>query len=158
MSTNIQVILLEQIHGVGKLGQIVKVARGFARNYLLPRGKALNASKENMAKFEAERAAREATMATAKAAAEKEAAKFENLTIALQRQASETGMLFGSVKGRDIAAALAEKGLTVEVSAIEIGNPIKNVGDHSVKVVLHPEVSVKLAVTVARQSQGMLEA
>ena len=150
-----QVILLEQIQGVGKLGDVVSVARGYARNFLLPRHKALPASKENMAKFEAERKEREANREQAKATAEEYAIKFTDLTIKLERQASEAGMLYGSVKARDIEAALAEKSLDVARANIQIGNPIKEVGDHTVQLYLHPEVMVEITVTVARQSVSL---
>lgn len=149
------VILLEQIQGVGKLGDTVSVARGYARNFLLPNGKALPASKENMAKFEAERTTLEATRSTAKAAAEKLSVKFTDLSVSISRQASETGMLYGSVKSRDIEAALAEKSIEAARANIQIGTPIKEVGDHSVKVFLHPEVVVDLNVNVTRQSQAV---
>jgi large subunit ribosomal protein L9 len=146
------VILLEQIQGVGQLGDTVNVTRGFARNYLLPRGKALPASKENLAKFEAERKEREAQTAKAKKEAEKLAEKFTGVNITLQRQASETGMLYGSVKARDIEAALTEKSLAVPRANIQIGNPIKEVGEHTVQLFLHAEVVVALPVIIARQS------
>ena len=105
------IILLEQIQGVGKMGDVVNVARGYARNFLLPKGKALPASKDNMAAYEAERKARETANSTAKSDAEKLAEKFTGLEVIVQRQASETGMLFGSVKSRDIETALTEKNL-----------------------------------------------
>jgi large subunit ribosomal protein L9 len=146
------VILLEQIQGVGQLGETVSVKRGFARNYLLPRGKALPASKENLAKFETERKERETQMAKAKKAAEKLAEKFSGIQISLQRQASETGMLYGSIKARDIEAALTEKSLDVPRANIQIGSPIKEIGEHQVQLFLHAEVVVGLPVIVSRQS------
>ena len=149
------VILLEQIQGVGALGETVSVARGYARNFLLPKGKALPASKENLAKFEAERADLEKQRNTAKAEAEKTSKKFTDLSVNISRQASETGMLYGSVNSRDIEAALAEQGITAARANIQIGTPIKEVGDHSVKVFLHPEVVVDLNVAVTRQSVSL---
>ncbi|MDD9911467.1 MAG: 50S ribosomal protein L9 [Alphaproteobacteria bacterium] len=146
------VILLEQIQGVGTLGETVSVSRGYARNFLLPRGKALPASAENLAKFEAERKDREASMAEGRTRAEELATQFTDLTVMIKRQASETGVLYGSVKARDIEAALAEKSITVARSEIQIGTPIKEVGNHDVKVYLHPEVVVSLNVAVERQS------
>ncbi len=147
-----QVILLEHIQGVGKMGETVAVKAGFARNFLLPRGKALHASKANMEKFEAERKALEKEMETKKNYAEGLAAKFEGLSVSISRQASETGMLYGSVKSRDIESALKEKGVEALKSQIQIGEPIKEVGEHVVKVFLHPEVIVSLPVEVTRQS------
>lgn len=147
-----QVILLEQIQGVGQLGDTVNVARGYARNFLLPRNKALPASKENMAKFEAERSEREENRSQAKSEAEKMSSKFTDLSVDVKRQASETGMLYGSVKARDIESALAEKNLDVARASIQIGTPIKEVGEHTVQVFLHPEVVVEVKVNVTRQS------
>lgn len=150
---NIQVILLEALQGVGKIGDQVAVKAGFARNFLLPRKKALVATKANQAAFTQQRAELEKKSSAARAEAEKLAAKYDGLKLVLQRFASETGQLYGSIKARDISAALAEKQLTVEASEILIGNPIKDVGDHSVRVALHPEVIVTVPVTVERQSQ-----
>ena len=147
-----EVILLEQIQGVGTLGEVVNVARGFARNFLLPRNKALPARKENMAKFEAERKEREAKTVGEKSVAEEASVKFTDLSVIIKRQASEVGMLYGSVKARDIEAVLAEKGLDVPRANIQIGKPIKEVGTHSVQIFLHPEVTVTITVDVARQT------
>lgn len=149
---NMQVILLEAMHGVGKIGEVVRVKAGFARNFLLPRNKALVATKDNLANVEAQRADLETKSAEAKKAAEKLSAKFEGLKLALNRYASETGQLYGSVKARDLATALSEKNLTVETSAILIGEPIKMVGDHTIKLVLHPEVIITVPVVIERQS------
>ena len=146
------VILMEHIQGVGKMGEVANVSRGFARNYLLPRKKALLATQENLSAFEAQRKELEAGQAKAKSAAEAEAVKFEELSITLSRQASETGQLYGSIKARDIEAALAEKGLQVERQSILIGNPIKEVGEHTVRIALHPEVVVDIKVEATRQS------
>lgn len=149
-----QVILLESIQGVGQIGQTVNVANGYARNFLLPRNKALLANKDNVAKFEADRKAFEAKQGEAKKNAEAQAAKLENASVTLQRQASEVGMLYGSVKARDIETALDEKGITVEKSLIQIGAPIKEIGEHTVQLFLHADVVVPLAVVVERQSQA----
>lgn len=149
---NMQVILLEAMHGVGKIGEVVRVKAGFARNFLLPRNKALVATKDNLASVEAQRADLESKSAEAKKAAEKLSAKFEGLKLSLNRYASETGQLYGSVKARDLATALNEKNLTVETAAILIGEPIKMVGNHTVKVVLHPDVIVTVPVAIERQS------
>lgn len=150
---NMQVILLEALQGVGKIGDIVSVKAGFGRNFLLPRKKALLANKANQDAFSARKADLEAKSASAKAEAEKLAAKFEGLTLNLSRYASETGQLYGSIKARDLSVALAEKQLDVPASEIMIGTPIKDVGDHTVRVALHPEVIITLPVTVERQSQ-----
>lgn len=147
-----QIILLEQIQGLGKLGELVNVKRGFARNFLLPRGKALPASKQNMQAFEAERDAREKAEQELKAAAEKKATRFEGVSVSLSRPASETGQLYGSIKPRDIETALAEQSLEVEKQLIQIGSPIKAVGEHTVQIFLHPEVEVVLPVNVTRQT------
>jgi len=147
-----QVILMEQIQGVGQMGDVTNVANGYARNFLLPRGKALLANKSNMAKFEAQKAEMAKTQAAAKADAEKAAEKLAGVSIKLNRQASEVGALYGSIKARDIEASLLEKGHTVARQNIQIGTPIKEVGDHSVQLFLHPEVVHDLPVTVERQS------
>lgn len=148
-----QVILLEQIHRLGKLGQEVAVKAGFARNYLIPQGKALFASPENKAKFEADRKALEKQSADAKKAAEAVAAKIDGTSVQLERPASETGMLFGSVKPRDVALWLSENTeAKVSLNQVLIGNPIKEIGEHKVRVLLHPEVSVTVPVNVERQS------
>lgn len=147
-----QVILMEQIQGVGQMGDVTNVANGYARNFLLPRGKALLANKDNMAKFEAQKAEMAKTQATEKAAAEKAAEKLAGVSIKLNRQASEVGALYGSIKARDIEASLLEQGHTVARQNIQIGTPIKEVGDHTVQLFLHPEVVHELPVTVERQS------
>lgn len=147
---NMQVILLNGIHGVGRVGDIVKVKAGFARNYLLPRKLALIANAANKADVEAKKAQLEADSAKAKAAAEKTAAKFENLTLVISRNASETGQLYGSVKARDLAVELAGKGLDVDASQVLLSDAIKMVGDHPFRVALHPEVVVKVVLTVER--------
>lgn len=147
---NMQVILLNGLHGVGRVGDIVKVKAGFARNYLLPRKLALIANAANKAEVEAKKAQLEADSAKAKAAAEKTAAKFENLILVISRNASETGQLYGSVKARDLAVELAGKGLDVDASNILLSDAIKMVGDHAFRVALHPEVVVKVTLTVER--------
>lgn len=149
---NMNVILLEGVQGVGSVGETVAVKAGFARNYLLPRSKAVIANAANQAKVDAERKDLEKKNAAAKAEAEKLAAKFKDLTLVLSRLASETGQLYGSVKARDVASELAAKNLEVEAGQILIGEPIREIGDATVRVVLHPEVIVSLPVVVERQS------
>lgn len=149
---NIQVILTEALQGVGKIGDIVRVKAGFARNFLLPRNKALVASKANQEKFAAQKAELEATSAKQKAEAEKLAEANKGLKLVLNRHASETGQLYGSVKAKDIAAELTAKGLKTEASHVLIGVALKDLGEHIVKVVLHPEVIISVPVSINRQS------
>lgn len=146
-----QVILLEPVTGLGKMGETVDVRNGYARNYLLPQRKALSATKGNLAKFEAQRKELEKKQQDLKASAAKQAESFTDVKVVLQRQASETGQLFGSVKPLDIVRSLTEKKLEVERQQVLIADPIKNVGSHTVKVELHPEVVVELTVEVQRQ-------
>ena len=147
-----QVILLENIHGLGQMGEEVAVKAGFGRNYLIPEGKALYATKAAKEKFEAQRAELEAKLAESKKAAEEFATKFENVSITLVRQASETGQLFGSVKPQNIVDALAEQSIEIKRQAVQIGEPIKIVGEYTIKIVLHSDVTVNLTVNVERQS------
>lgn len=152
---HMQVILLEGLQGVGKIGETVRVKAGFARNYLLPRSKALIATKANLEKFEAQKAELEKKSAAQRAEAEKLAAKFAELTLTLSRHASETGQLYGSVKAKDLATELTAKGLDVEPSQVLIATALKEVGDHTIKVVLHPDVMLDVAVAIERQSQSI---
>lgn len=147
-----EIILLEHLTGLGRMGEKVSVKPGFARNFLLPQGKALPASPANMAKYEAQKAELEKEMKAKKAEADKVAAKLDGVKVTLKRPASETGQLYGSVKPRDIAVELEAQGVAVQKSAVQIGQPIKEIGEHEVKVALHAEVIVPLALEVARQS------
>ncbi len=147
-----QVILLEHIQGVGAMGDEVAVARGYARNFLLPRQKAVLANTENRARFEAERAEREANSAASKQAATEQAETLQDVAVSIMRAASETGVLYGSVKSRDIESALDEQGHTVPRRLIQIGQPMKELGTHTVQLFLHPEVIVPLQVHVVRLS------
>lgn len=147
-----QVILLEQLQGLGKLGQTVSVKDGYARNFLLPQKKALPASPENVEKFEAQRAELEKTNADLQKAAEASAAKLDGVKVNLERAASETGQLYGSVKPRDIVDALAEQSIAIERSSVQIGQPIKEVGEHTITIALHAEVIVPITIEIARQS------
>ena len=156
------VILLERVEKLGQIGDVVSVKAGFARNYLLPRKKALRANEANKKVFEANRAQIETDNANRRVTAEQEAGSLEGKSIVLIRQASNTGQLYGSVSTRDIADALAEDGIKVAKSAIVLSRPIKAIGVHEVKVVLHAEVSRSITVNVARspeeaelQSQGV---
>ncbi len=147
-----EIILLEQVHGLGTMGDTVTVKPGYARNFLIPQTKAIPATKANREKFEAQRAELEKDMKARIAAAEKLATKFEGVTITLERPASETGMLYGSIKPRDVENFLNDKGIEVEKSQVIIGEPIKMVGEHTVQVALHPEVILTVPVEVSRQS------
>jgi large subunit ribosomal protein L9 len=151
--SNMQVILLEALQGVGSIGEMVRVKSGFARNFLLPRKKALVATKDNVAKVDAERASLTAKNNAAKAEAEKLADKNKNLSLTLSRYASETGQLYGSIKAKDLAAELATKGLNVAAADVMLSGAIRDVGTHSIKVALHPEVHLTVPVNVERQSQ-----
>jgi large subunit ribosomal protein L9 len=146
-----QVILLERVSKLGHMGETVKVKDGYARNFLLPRGKALRANDANKAKFEVQRAELEAKNAILRQGSEAEAKKLEGKTFVIIRQAGESGQLYGSVSPRDIAdAAAAETGVSVHRNHVELTNPIKIIGLHTVDVSLHPEVTVKVTVNVAR--------
>lgn len=146
----IEVILLEKIGRLGTIGQKVKVRPGYARNYLLPRQKALRATKENLARFEAERGQIEARNADMKTKAEGIAKTLEGKKFVLIRQASELGMLFGSVSVRDIALQLADAGFEVERQNVNLPMPIKALGLHKVSVALHSEVEVTITLNIAR--------
>ncbi len=147
-----QVILLERVGRLGSIGDEVTVKDGFARNFLLPQGKALRASDANRSKFEAERSAIESRNAERRSEAEKNAASLEGKTLIMVRQAGETGQLYGSVTARDIADALIEDGAKIERSQVDLAGPIKTVGLHTVIVNLHAEVSLEVAVNVARST------
>ena len=147
------VILLERVEKLGQIGDVVSVKAGFARNYLLPRKKALRANEANKKVFEANRATIEADNANRRTTAETEAGALDGKSIVLIRQASNTGQLYGSVSTRDVAEALAEDGVKVAKSAIVLARPIKNIGVHEVKVVLHAEVTRTITVNVARSPE-----
>ena len=144
------VILLERIAKLGQMGDTVTVKDGYARNFLLPKGKALRANKANAAQFEAERVQLEARNLERKTEAEAVAEKLNgNIYIAV-RSAGETGQLYGSVASRDIAATLEENGFTVGRSQVELMLPIKTIGLHVIKIILHPEVDATITMNVAR--------
>jgi large subunit ribosomal protein L9 len=147
------VILLERVEKLGKIGDVVSVKAGFARNYLLPRNKALRANDANKKVFEANRAKIESDNASRRTDAEKEAKTIDGTTVTLIRQASNTGQLYGSVSARDLAEALEAEGHKVAKSAIVLDRPIKSIGLAEVKVVLHAEVSVSVKVNVARSPE-----
>jgi len=148
-----QVILLERVEKLGQIGDVVTVKDGFARNFLLPRKKALRANEANRKVFEANRAQIEATNAARRSDAENDAKTIDGVTVTLIRQASNTGQLYGSVSARDLAELLTSEGHKVAKSAIVLDRPIKAIGLHDVKVVLHAEVSVGIKVNVARSPE-----
>ena len=145
-----QIILLERVEKLGQMGDLVSVKPGYARNYLLPQGKALRANKANVERFESERSQREADNLTRRSEAEIEAKKMEGLTINMVRAASEMGQLFGSVTSRDIAEAITEAGFTIIRSQVIMDRAIKTLGLTDTRIRLHPEVSVSITVNIAR--------
>lgn len=145
-----EIILLERIAKLGQMGDTVRVRDGYARNFLLPQGKALRANKANLARFEQERAQLEARNLERKSEAEAVAAKLDGEALVMIRSAGETGQLYGSVSTRDIAEGLTAAGFTVGRSQVELRAPIKTIGLHSVLIQLHPEVEVAISVNVAR--------
>ena len=148
-----EVILLERVSKLGHMGETVKVKDGYARNFLLPRGKALRANAANTKKFEGQRVVLEAKNAETRKGSEAEAKKLDGKTFVIIRQAGESGQLYGSVSPRDIAdAATADTGISVHRNHIELNTPIKTIGMYSVDVSLHPEVTVKVSVNVARSA------
>jgi len=148
-----EVILLERVEKLGAIGDVVKVKDGFARNYLLPRKKALRANESNRKVFEANRARIEEENANRRSDAEKAAKGVDGKSVQLIRQASNTGQLYGSVSARDIADALEGVGAHVAKSQVVLDRPIKAMGMHEVKIALHPEVSVTVKVNVARSPE-----
>jgi large subunit ribosomal protein L9 len=145
-----QIILLERISKLGQMGDVVRVKDGFGRNFLLPQGKALRATKENRERFEGMKAELEARNLERRSEAEKVAEKLDGKSFIVVRQAAETGQLYGSVSSRDIAALLGEGGFKVERSQVVLNTPIKGIGLYSVPVALHPDVQSTVKVTVAR--------
>ena len=144
------VILLERIERLGQIGDVVKVKPGFARNLLLPTKKALRATEENKKRFEAQRAQIEANNLKRRQEAEKISDKVDGLKVVIIRQASETGILFGSVSTRDIAEGVTKAGFTIDRAQVKLDKPIKTLGLHDVRVALHPEVIVKVTANVAK--------
>lgn len=145
-----EVILLERVAKLGQMGEVVRVKDGFARNYLLPKGKALRATDENRARFEGMKVELETRNVELRGEAKKVASKIDGKSIVVLRQAAETGQLYGSVSSRDIATLLAEDGFLLTRAQIALNAPIKTIGMHKVPLSLHPEVEVSITVTVAR--------
>ncbi|GGC33523.1 50S ribosomal protein L9 [Siccirubricoccus deserti] len=146
----IELILKQRVDKLGQMGEVVKVRPGYARNFLLPLGKAIRASQENLAQFEQQRAQLEAENLKRREEAERVAERVAGLSVVIIRQAGESGGLYGSVSPRDIADAAKEAGLTVNRSQVLLEQPIKTLGITTVRVELHPEVHLPIAVNVAR--------
>lgn len=147
-----EVILLERVGKLGQMGEVVRVKDGYARNFLLPQGKALRATKDNRAKYEGMKQQLEARNLELKSEADKISGKLNGKTFVVLRQASESGQLFGSVSARDIASLVVDGGFTVSRNQIALHTPIKMVGMHTVPVALHPEVEITVTVNVARNA------
>ncbi len=154
-----QVILLERVAKLGQMGEVVSVKDGYARNYLLPQGKALWASESNVAKFEDQKAQLEARNLDGKKEAEKLATRLDGEQFVIIRQASDGGALYGSVSTRDAADAATEAGVSLDRRQVSLDRPIKELGLHPVTVTLHPEVEVTIMLNVARsQDEAELQA
>jgi len=148
-----EVILLERIEKLGQMGDVVNVKPGFARNFLLPQKKALRASKDNLAFFDKQRAQLEAINLKRKEEAQAVADKMSGLSVLIVRQAGESGQLYGSVSGKDVADAVKASGFTIERRQVNLDTPIKTLGSYAVRLSLHPEVPVIVTVTVARSQE-----
>ena len=150
---HLKVILLQRVSKLGYIGDVVNVKPGFARNYLLPKKIALRATKENLKYFEEQKEQIKKNNEIAKAEAQKVADQMGQLTITLVRQASEKGQLYGSVTGRDISAAIKELGYKVNAGQVDLSAPIKTVGVYEIEVNLHPEISVRVKLSVAKSEE-----
>ncbi|MEE9455186.1 MAG: 50S ribosomal protein L9 [Paracoccaceae bacterium] len=148
-----EVVLLERVAKLGQMGDVVSVKNGFARNYLMPQGKALRATKANLASFETQRAQLEATNLENKGEAEKIAAKLDGQQFVVIRSASDAGSLYGSVSNRDAVEVAEAEGFTIDRKQIVLERPIKELGLHNMSVVLHPEVSATIVINVARSAE-----
>ena len=148
-----EVILLERIEKLGQMGEVVKVKPGFARNYLLPQKKALRATKENLTHFEGQRHQLEAENLKRRQEAEAVAAKMDGLDVVIIRSAGDSGQLYGSVNARDISEAVTEGGFTIDRQQVVIDRPVKELGFHSFRIRLHPEVTAGITVNVARSQE-----
>jgi large subunit ribosomal protein L9 len=148
-----EVILLERVAKLGQMGETVRVKDGFARNFLLPRGKALRATKENKERFETQRAQLEARNLELRKEAEAVGQKLDGQSFTVIRQAGETGVLYGSVSTRDLAETMTKGGFSVAREQVVLNAPIKTIGLHTVPVSLHPEVEVKVTLNVARSPE-----
>jgi large subunit ribosomal protein L9 len=149
----IELILLERVENLGQMGQVVKVRPGFARNFLLPQKKALRATKDNLAYFEVQRAQLEAQNLARKGDAELVSTEMDGIKVVIIRQAGESGQLYGSVSARDISDAVTAAGFTVTRGQVVLDKPIKTLGLHKLRVVLHPEVSAHVTANVAQSPE-----
>jgi large subunit ribosomal protein L9 len=147
-----EVILLERVASLGQMGDVVRVKDGFARNFLLPRGKALRATSENRTRFEGMKSELQARSQALKSDASQIAGTLDGKSFTVVRQASESGQLFGSVSPRDLVGLLAAGGFTVSRSQIALNTPIKMIGRHSVPISLHPEIETTITIVVARNA------
>ncbi|OPZ79271.1 MAG: 50S ribosomal protein L9 [Alphaproteobacteria bacterium ADurb.Bin438] len=150
-----KVILLERIENLGQMGDEVTVKNGYARNFLLPQKKALRANKENRAYFETQKAIIEATNIKRKEEAQDLAKRMAGLSVAIIKQASEQGQLYGSVSGRDVCEAIKEAGFNIERRQVVLDQAIKNIGVFDIKIALYPEVAQTVKVTVARTQEDV---
>ncbi|MEM7178053.1 MAG: 50S ribosomal protein L9 [Pseudomonadota bacterium] len=148
-----EIVLLERIEKLGQMGDVVSVRDGYARNFLLPQGKALRANKANLARFEAERAQLEAQNLERRSEAEQVGEKLDGEQFVVIRSASEAGALYGSVNTRDVAEMVTEGGFTIGKGQVRLDKPVKELGLHPMKVVLHPEVTVEITINVARSEE-----
>jgi large subunit ribosomal protein L9 len=149
----IELILMQRVDKLGQMGELVKVRPGYARNHLIPAGKAVRANKDNLARFERERAQLEAQNLKRREEAERIAERVSGLSVIIIRQAGESGALYGSVSTRDIADGCKASGLTVAREQVMLAQPIKSVGLTTVRVALHPEVSIPVVVNIARSPE-----
>lgn len=152
-----EVILLERVGRLGTVGDVVKVKNGYGRNFLLPQKKALRATEDNKAVFEARRAEIMAKNAAARAEAEKAAKAMGTLSVKIVRQASEDGKLYGSVVARDVAEALIEQGHKIDRKQLELSTLVKSTGAYQAKLVLHPELILNVTVNVVRNESDVIE-
>ena len=152
-----EVILLERIEKLGQMGDLVTVKPGYARNFLLPQGKALRATEANKKRFETDRAQLEAENLARKGEAEQVAAKMEGMSVTLIRAASEMGQLYGSASSRDIADRIIDAGVTITRNQVDLNTAIKTLGLFPIRIVLHPEVSVDVTVNIARSEDEAAE-
>ncbi|MFT9381472.1 MAG: 50S ribosomal protein L9 [Gluconobacter sp.] len=146
-------ILLQRVEHLGQMGDLVSVKPGYARNFLLPQGKAMRATAANRKRFDTERAQLEALNIKKREEAERLAERMDSLSVIIIRQASDSGNLYGSVSTRDIAVAATDAGLTVARQQVVLAHPIKSLGLTEARIVLHPEVSIPLTVNVARSAE-----
>lgn len=147
------IVLLERVEKLGQMGDVVTVKNGYARNFLLPQGKALRANKDNLSVFEAKRAQLEADNLSRKDEAQKVAEELEGKVVVLIRAASESQQLYGSVSTQDIARIVTDSGVTIDRKQVVLDKVLKNLGLHEVRVRLHPEVNVTIVVNIARSEE-----